>query len=44
VTPPLLKGGQGRSADSVRDDGITLFWLAVAFLVVAVVLLCEVGR
>jgi len=44
VTPPLLRGGQGRSAAEIEDTGAVLLWIAVAFLVVAVVLLCEVGR
>lgn len=33
MTPPLLRGGQGRSAADVRSDGTFLIMLLAAFLV-----------
>jgi hypothetical protein len=42
--PPLVKGGQGRTDDSIRDTAGHLFWLAAGFVVVLAVLVLRGSR
>ncbi|MFN9443773.1 MAG: hypothetical protein ACK6DH_15970 [Planctomycetota bacterium] len=38
---PRIRGGQGRSAESIEADGVALLWIALA--IAAVVLLAIAG-
>lgn len=44
MNPPLLKGGQGRTSRSVRDDGIAVAILFALFLVLLACLLAKAGK
>lgn len=35
MSAPLIKGGQGRTADDVRDSGGALLWIGMACILVA---------